>query len=58
MEEMGSEQVLQLVRCTLAVPTYDNIDIHLTNVLKETFSTGGVTVGLLNGGVLLQKVLE
>lgn len=58
LQEMGSEQLCQLVGCKLANATDAKKDIRLNYIFKEVFNSGGLTGGLLYVGVFLRKVLE
>lgn len=58
MQDIGTEQVRDVVRFSLVITTYAMKDICENYVLKETFNPSELTVSVLNSGVFLQNELE
>lgn len=53
-----TEQVSHVVWCTLEIATYPKKDIGVDCIFTATFNPGSLTVGFMNAGVLLRKVLQ
>lgn len=57
LREMGTVQVRHMLCCSLAVATYTVKDVPVNFIVKAKFCAGGLSHGLLNGGVFLEKFL-